>query len=370
MSAPRITFPSQFVRPVRARVRRASALVLGAVLVVLSSGAPSQVYRYQDADGRWHFSDRPPPGQVPAAVPSVEDAGGVDGDGKDLAAQLAARFGGGTPVQQATRAAVAVQAAGGQGAGFFVSEDGYILTNRHVVRPGQDGDGEAERKLALAERQLESMQQELDARRRRLASAEADLADIRSGQGADLSERRVRREHDYIKSTTEQLAAQVAEAERSLRNARREHSIRRNSALVQQSFTVMLKDGRRLTARLIGVARDHDLALLKLDGYRTPSLVPAAGPPPGQGETVYAIGNPLGVSDTVTAGRVTRLGSDQIMTDVQLLPGNSGGPLVNAAGEVIAVNFAKLTAEGNANYQGFGMAIPIGLAWREFPELR
>jgi serine protease Do len=64
------------------------------------------------------------------------------------------------------------------------------------------------------------------------------------------------------------------------------------------------------------------------------------------------------------------LGTEQILTDVQLLPGNSGGPLVNEAGEVIAVNFAKLTQGGDANYQGFGMAIPIAIARAAFPELR
>jgi S1-C subfamily serine protease len=140
--------------------------------------------------------------------------------------------------------------------------------------------------------------------------------------------------------------------------------------LVQTNFTIVLKDGERLTARLVGTSDTQDLALLKLDGYRTPALRIAAGGGPGQGDAVYAIGNPLGVADSVTAGRVTRLSSDQIMTDVQLLPGNSGGPLVNEAGEVVAVNFAKLTHGGDANYQGFGMAIPIAIARGAFVELR
>jgi S1-C subfamily serine protease len=344
---------------------------LVAVLVLLVVAVPSagEVYRYQDADGRWHFTDRPPPGQGVSPDEAAGD-GGTPIAGKDLAAALSNRFGQGTPLQQATLAAVAVKAAAGQGAGFFISEDGYILTNRHVVRPGEEAGAEAEQQLALAEGRLAAMELELAGRRRRLADAASELAAVQAGEQRDLSERQVQREYDYFKSAADTLAAQVSESERDLREARREREFRRNSALVQQSFTVVLKDGQRLTARLIGVSSDQDLALLKLDGYRTPSLTQADGRMAQPGETVYAIGNPLGVSDMVTTGRVTRIAPDQIMTDVQLLPGNSGGPLVNASGEVLAVNFAKLTQGGNANYQGFGMAIPIGLARRAFPELR
>jgi S1-C subfamily serine protease len=346
-----------------------SIVATGLLVLALPGPCLAEVYRYQDAEGRWQFTDRPPPGQVP---PSSQPAAGETASetGRDLAAALRARFGEGTPLQRATLATVAVKTAAGQGAGFFISEDGYILTNRHVVRPGEDSGAEVEQRLDLAEERLAAMEAELASRRRRLADAAAELAAIRAGEQRDLSERQVQREHDYYKSAADGLAAQVGESERALRDARRELEFRRNSALVQQSFRVVLKDGQGLTARLIGVARDHDLALLKLDGYLTPALAPADGMPPGQGETVYAIGNPLGVSDTVTTGRVTRVAQDQIMTDVQLLPGNSGGPLVNESGEVLAVNFAKLTQGGNANYQGFGMAIPIAVARREFPELR
>ncbi|HYN77044.1 MAG TPA: trypsin-like peptidase domain-containing protein [Lamprocystis sp. (in: g-proteobacteria)] len=341
------------------------ALLLGLVCLP----ALGEVFKHQDADGRWHFTDRPPPG-TSGAVPAARPAG-APATNRDLAARLAARFGGGTPVQQATLATVAVKAESGQGAGFFISADGYILTNRHVVRPDVEPGGQEQALEQELERRLRAMEVELAARRQRMTGAAAQVAEFRRADQADgANAGAAQREYEYFKSATDNLAAQVAEGRRRLRNDKLEQDIKRHSAIIQTSFTIVLKDGEQLNARLVSTSERHDLALLKLDGYRTPVLPVAAGGFPGQGDAVYAIGNPLGVSDSVTAGRVTRFATDQIVTDVQLLPGNSGGPLVNEAGEVIAVNFAKLTQGGNANYQGFGMAIPIAIARDAFPELR
>ncbi len=62
-----------------------------------------------------------------------------------------------------------------------------------------------------------------------------------------------------------------------------EQSVKIDYAILQQSFTIAIKDGERLTARLIRASDDHDLALLKLDGYRTPALRWATSQPPGRG---------------------------------------------------------------------------------------
>jgi len=339
------------------------------VLALVCTPALGEVFKYQDADGNWHFSDRPPPGtRMPQ--PSTA-AAGQPAATRDLAERLAARFGGGTPVQQATLATVAIKAQSGEGAGFFIRDDGFILTNRHVVRPTMEPGDEEQRLFNEMERRLRTMETELAARRKRADGAASQLAELkRQGQGGSAQSHALAREVAYFKSAAVELAAEVDEGQRMLNKAKLDKSVKNSSAMVQNTFTIVLKDGEQLTARLIGVSEAHDLALLKLDGYRTPALPVAVQRFPGQGDAVYAIGNPLGVSDSVTSGRVTRLGSKQILTDVQLLPGNSGGPLVNEAGEVIAVNFAKLTQGGDANYQGFGMAIPIAIARDAFPELR
>jgi len=133
---------------------------------------------------------------------------------------------------------------------------------------------------------------------------------------------------------------------------------------------IELADGRRLTAEVVGTAPDHDLAVLLAKSSAALPYVPM-----GQssdlmiGETVIAIGNPFGLSHTVTTGVVSalhrlirtdeRVYTDFIQTDASINPGNSGGPLLNINGQLIGVNTAIY---GKA--QGIGFAIPIDKAWR------
>ncbi|MBU2669066.1 trypsin-like peptidase domain-containing protein [Actinoplanes bogorensis] len=135
------------------------------------------------------------------------------------------------------------------------------------------------------------------------------------------------------------------------------------------SVSVVGQDGQRRTAEIVGRDPGSDIAVLWVTQGSAPSPLALADPSATRvGEPVLAVGSPLGLSGTVTAGivsaldREVRLGGQTrqtaVQTDASINPGNSGGPLVNARGEVIGVNTAIATMEGGGSI-GIGFAVPI-----------
>ncbi|MGA7799775.1 MAG: Do family serine endopeptidase [Gammaproteobacteria bacterium] len=132
---------------------------------------------------------------------------------------------------------------------------------------------------------------------------------------------------------------------------------------------VLLDDGRRSEAKVVGEDADTDLAVVKINLRNLPSIVIGDSDHLQVGDVVLAIGNPFGVGQTVTQGIVSatgrnRLGintfEDFIQTDAAINPGNSGGALVNANGELVGINTAIFTQSGGS--EGIGFAIPVSLA--------
>ncbi|HEX6970303.1 MAG TPA: trypsin-like peptidase domain-containing protein [Micromonosporaceae bacterium] len=128
-------------------------------------------------------------------------------------------------------------------------------------------------------------------------------------------------------------------------------------------------DGRRFAAEVVGRDPGSDIAVLRVPEAAGLRPLPLAEPGSTQvGERVLAVGSPLGLHGTVTAGivsalnRQVRLGQIRrgaVQTDASINPGNSGGPLVNVDGEVVGVNTAIATIDGNGGSIGIGFAIPI-----------
>jgi serine protease Do len=144
--------------------------------------------------------------------------------------------------------------------------------------------------------------------------------------------------------------------------------------------TVHLIDQRSFRAKIIGTDPTTDVAVLKIDGRDLPVIPLGDDRNSRVGEWVLAIGNPLGLDFTVTAGIISAKGrslnglntsryaiSDLIQTDAAINPGNSGGPLVNQRGEVIGMNSAIASSSGRN--EGFGFAIPVTLAKRVMDEI-
>lgn len=133
--------------------------------------------------------------------------------------------------------------------------------------------------------------------------------------------------------------------------------------------SVVLKDGRTLAGKVMGVDPVTDVAVVKVDANNLPTVKLGNSNQLRPGEGAIAIGNPLGLDNTVTQGIISATGRSSaqigvpdkrvefIQTDAAINPGNSGGPLLNQRGEVIGVNTAILQGA-----QGLGFAIPINQA--------
>jgi serine protease Do len=133
---------------------------------------------------------------------------------------------------------------------------------------------------------------------------------------------------------------------------------------------------RALPARIIGVATEADIALLKVEGLNLPSLPLADYRQLRQGETVFAFGSPQGLRNSVTHGIVSAIARQTdpdsfmlyIQTDAPINPGNSGGPLVNSKGEVVGLNTFILSQSGGN--EGLGFAIPSIMMDLVYQQLR
>ena len=150
-----------------------------------------------------------------------------------------------------------------------------------------------------------------------------------------------------------------------------------NNHVVQgaSQITVVFHKGKRYPASLVGTDRKTDIALLQIDpgNDKIPAVALGDSEKIQIGEWVVAIGNPFGLTSTVTAGIISAMGrdigqgpyDDFIQTDASINPGNSGGPLFDLKGRVIGVNTAII--QGG---QGIGFAVPINLVRRVVEQLR
>jgi len=151
-----------------------------------------------------------------------------------------------------------------------------------------------------------------------------------------------------------------------------------NNHLVGEAddIAVQLGDGRKLTAKIVGADPETDVAVVRIAAENLPYVELANSDVLEVGEWVIAIGNPFGLSHTVTAGIVSAKGrqgmgvsyyEDFIQTDAAINLGNSGGPLLNLDGKAVGINTALIGPGGNI---GIGLAIPISIAKTVYEQLK
>jgi len=268
---------------------------------------------------------------------------GADG----LAGKLAAAFPAGSPVEQARNATVFIKTPWGSGSGFFVTANGYIVTNRHVVEVDA-----AKRKTMKDE--VDKMTAELERDQRNREILERQLASIR-----DPGVRRQVEENL-------QRGQEAREKYSALRQEKVDQLQRIEHSSWSADIKVVLIDGSELPVQTLKMSDRTDLALLSVDCYNAPFIRPVADNRHlGQGQKVYSVGNPMGLRHTVTSGIISGYrehnGRKFIQTDAPINPGNSGGPLIDEQGGLIGINTMVLRGA-----QGIGFAVPFQEVKAEF----
>ena len=258
------------------------------------------------------------------------------------------------PLEAARSATVLIKTGWGLGSGFIIDAHCHVITNRHVVET--DGtrvantvtqDPATKERLAIAQQQLLMQINKEEGLRRALEGR----------PGTNLEQAELDR---HIAQMREQLADLSSHLEQTI--------TQRVEAAGRAGFTAVLLDGREFNSLHADFDSNVDLAVFQLPIDGCAYIPPGRSTELAVGQRLYSIGNPSGLTYTVTSGVFSghRLdGHNRLLqTDAPINPGNSGGPLITEEGRVIGINTMVLRGT-----QGIGFAIPIESVFDGFPQL-
>ncbi|MCP4377537.1 MAG: hypothetical protein GY794_15340, partial [bacterium] len=265
-------------------------------------------------------TDKPPKDKKTSAVTTTASVGAVKANLKD---DLHQEFNPDSNTAKASLSVVTVKTSAGSGSGFFVTEDGYIITNRHVIRPASTNQWkEIEESLKDYEKRLDAFKSDNKDDEERLNDARRYINENRAFVESDAAtasqktrfERYVKR-YTKNKDRHEANVRKYRKLDREYRKKKSDLSFSSSMSNFSRKFTIVLKNGKKLKARLVKLSKEYDLALLKLDNYSTPYLTLTSQRYPRQGTRVFAIGSPFGISDALTSGIITKASKDHLFTD-------------------------------------------------------
>ncbi|MFZ5765189.1 MAG: trypsin-like peptidase domain-containing protein [Thermodesulfobacteriota bacterium] len=256
-----------------------------------------------------------------------------------LGQQLNDQFPASNAIEAARNATVFIKSPWGSGSGFFIDDQGHVITNKHVI--------EVDKKIvADTQQKRDRLAADIKAAQDHLNYLRKNIPQVRDKELVDQIRRQIQVRDEEIA----QAQAILLQLEEQLQAYQQSSS---------DNLRVILIDGSEHQVSSVNPSSTHDLALLSLLTVDTPAIaVSPAALQMKQGDKVYTIGNPAGLTHTVTAGIISgyRKYNDNlvIQTDAPINPGNSGGPLIDSQGRVIGVNTAILRET-----EGIGFAIPI-----------
>ncbi|MDY6792568.1 MAG: trypsin-like peptidase domain-containing protein [Thermodesulfobacteriota bacterium] len=354
-------------------------------LVFSAYSIAAGVYKYKDKNGVWHFTDTPTE-MTDSDTEKIIDDATIEKKISDLEKQLSEKMPPQNNIENARNATVSIKTELSNGSGFFITDDGYILTNKHVIHgmeneleKGKAAFDKMKEYLDELEQYLEKEETWLEKEREWLTEAKDELNRVsqlvKSNQkrltvaesnyyNAYVSEYNVRngiftRKQAYYKHKE----AEFKEKEKYFNQHYKKFRKLRYNRASQKGFKIILADKTELTAEKVAFSDRYDLALLKISGYKTPFIKPAKMDEIALGDPLYAIGNPLSFDHSVTSGIFSGLRENMIQTNAQVSPGNSGGPLITKNGSVVGINTKKIVHQ---SVEGISFAISIDIALREF----
>jgi S1-C subfamily serine protease len=244
-------------------------------------------------------------------------------------------------IEKANNATVTIKTSGKIGSGFFVTRNGHILTNKHVTKEV----GEMRIKI---ENTVSNSETAINKKKWLLSEIERDLT--RAEKNSAVSE------------YNSPLGRYEVEKENPARLNKNYGEL--IEAFDQEEFKIILRERSEFAVRLIVESDKYDLALLKLDKFKTPCIEIGDPSKAALGEQVFAIGSPLSIelNNSVSSGVLSAFRGYIIQTDAAINPGNSGGPLITKEGKVIGINTGIIRDE---NAEGLGFAININTAIEE-----
>lgn len=285
-------------------------------------------------------STKQPPSRPSSSRRSREDTS-LEG----LALQLNESNPANTAIERARNATVFIKTSWGSGSGFFISDNGLIITNKHVLQM-------QEKELNTLTANANKFAKLLGKEEKTLRYLKSQVPQVRDQEmrlqiKEDIRERE--REYAKYKGLHEELLNKISDIE---------------TASPTDDVEIILIDGSSWTVESVILSDQHDLALISISAYGSPYLA-TSRTARDQGQKVYTVGNPHGLRHTVTSGIIsgyrTYNGVALLQTDAPINPGNSGGPLVDEAGRVLGVNTMIIR-----DTEGIGFAIPMKSVFEEF----